>query len=518
MFAVTAEPLRLSLTLTGGASLGAYQAGAVAALLVAVDRLRAGGTHVVVDALGGASSGSLVALFAAECIVEGLDPAAVLSSAWVDRVSLDVLRSRGSRAPLSFDGLRAQIRSALDPRDADGNPIWRAEGQQRQSVAFHVALTDLQGLTYDLDSQNGADLAATTYVDWSTFVLHPGGGLAQILEPEGSGPLDAALASATNPAGFAPAILDRSDDQARYRDHGVTNFPHSAMLWYTDGGMVQAEPVGRTLSAARQVAGDAPGRRMHIVIDPRSEGPSGSARWSDPTAVPSWLDGLTRSLAIMPAQNVYDDLRRVVRDNWRIRNIEEAATRIAAELGPGKEDALRAVLADTTGRDPADLADTRDVVRALLAELAGVDGKAVVDVELITPLVVARDSPHDVPRLLAGEFLGTFGGFLSRDLRESDFALGWDSTATWLPEGLARAGVSDAAAADAAAAVDQGRDRGWREVNAGDAAARDLSPAARVALARFGVQVAKVLVASVVPDLALRAPRRVAEILGRRSS
>ena len=515
---MTPDPLRLSLTLTGGAALGAYQAGAVAALLVAVDRLRAGGTAVVVDALGGASSGSLVALFAAECIVEGLDPAAVLSSAWVDRVSLDVLRSRGSRAPLSFDGLRAQIRSALDPQDADGNPIWRLAGRQQQDpVAFHVALTDLQGLTYELDSQSGADLTATTYVDWSTFVLRPGGGLDQVLNPDGSGPLDAALASATNPAGFAPAILDRSGDRARYSDHGVTNFPGSGKLWYTDGGMVQAEPVGRTLTAARQVAGDAPGRRMHIVIDPRAEGPSGSSRWSDPSIVPSWVAGLARSLAIMPAQNVYDDLRRVVRDNWRIRNIEEAATRIAAALGPGKEEPLRAVLADVTGRDAAAPNDSRDLLRALLAELAGVDGKEVVDVELITPLLVARDSPHDVPRLLAGEFLGTFGGFLSRDLRESDFALGWDSTAAWLANGLARGGVPDDAVADAAAAVDQGRDRGWREVNAGDAAARDLSPSARVALARFGVQIAKVVMANVVPDAALRAPRRVAELLGRRS-
>lgn len=257
---------------------------------------------------------------------------------------------------------------------------------------------------------------------------------------------------------------------------------------------------------------------MHIVIDPRSEGPSGSARWSDPGVVPSWLDGLARSLAIMPAQSVYDDLRRVVRDNWRIRNIEEAATRIAAELGPGTQDALRTLLGDVTGRDPAAVIDVRDIVRTLLAELAGVDGKEIVDVELITPLVLARESDHDVPRLLAGEFLGTFGGFLSRDLRESDFALGWDSTGAWLKDGLTRRGVLESAVADAAAAVDQGRDREWREVNAGNAATHDLSPAARVALARFGVQVAKVLLASVVPDAALRAPRRVAKILAGRSS
>lgn len=91
--------LRLSLTLPGGASLGAYQAGAVAALLVAVQELRRRGGAVVVDALGGASSGSLVALFAAQCLLEGLDPDAVLHRAWVERVTLDLLPATDPAAP-----------------------------------------------------------------------------------------------------------------------------------------------------------------------------------------------------------------------------------------------------------------------------------------------------------------------------------------------------------------------------------------------------------------------------------
>lgn len=513
---MTAETLRLSLTLTGGASLGAYQAGAVAALLTGVEALRRTDVPVVVDAVGGASSGSLVAMFAVECLLEGLDPVAVLHSAWVDRVSLDVLRSRDSRAPLSFERLRAQIDQALDPRDDDGRPIWRLDGHQREPLALHVTLTGLQGLTYDLPNGTGGEFAATTYADWSTFRLEPSRGVEQLLEPAGRSPLDAALASAANPAGFAPTMLDRSEDADTYRGLGISNFPESGCMWYADGGLVQAEPVGRTLMGARDVAGDAAGRRMHVVIDPRSEGPSGSVRWSDPDRVPSWTAGLARSLAIMPAQSVYDDLRRVVRDNARLQTVDEVAARLAGALGSEGEAAVRDIAGELSGDDAAEDENAEEVLRRLLADLCGVAGKEVVGVELISPLLLARTTEHDVPRLLAGEFLGTFGGFLDRRLRESDFALGWDSTRACLPAALERARLADGAVDTAVAAVDERRDRTWHDVDAGGTRPRDLPVSAQLAFARFGVQVAKVLAAGLVPHSVSAAPRRIADVLRRR--
>jgi predicted acylesterase/phospholipase RssA len=98
-------PVRLSLSLAGGASLGAYEAGATAAVCTAVTELRARGEPVVVDATGGASAGALVALIASHCLLDGLDAADVLHTAWVDEVSLELLRGRGASAPLSQDGL-----------------------------------------------------------------------------------------------------------------------------------------------------------------------------------------------------------------------------------------------------------------------------------------------------------------------------------------------------------------------------------------------------------------------------
>jgi hypothetical protein len=48
---------------------------------------------VWLDAIGGALAGLLVALFSAHVLLEGIKPVALLHDAWVDRVSLDLLRT-----------------------------------------------------------------------------------------------------------------------------------------------------------------------------------------------------------------------------------------------------------------------------------------------------------------------------------------------------------------------------------------------------------------------------------------
>ena len=75
----TPSQVRISVVLSGGASLGAYKAGALADLLMGVRRLqRERSDVVVVDAVGGASAGALVALLGAHALLEGLDPLDVL--------------------------------------------------------------------------------------------------------------------------------------------------------------------------------------------------------------------------------------------------------------------------------------------------------------------------------------------------------------------------------------------------------------------------------------------------------
>jgi hypothetical protein len=366
---------------------------------------------------------------------------------------------------------------------------------QHSPLAFHVALTALGGLTYEIGRPRGSSSTAITYADGKRFVLRPGGGVDQLVEPAGRAPLDAALASAAHPAGFAPQLLDRRDDIDTYQARGITDLPPDPHLWYVDGGLVQTEPIGNVVAAARSVAGGRPGRRLHVMVDPRNEDPSGARAWRDPTRSPSWTAALARAAAILPSQVLYDDLRGIEADNGALARVDAVADALAPALAAGGAlpalcDALAAA-----GHDPGEVdGDGPALLRHLLALVAGVEGKEPVEVGLVSPLLVARPAGRPVPALLAGEFLGTFGGFLRRELRESDFALGWRSALCWLPDGLARVGVADPVASAVLAAVGDRRERSWREVNRGDAALSGLPLAARVTLARLVLHTVRVLV------------------------
>lgn len=96
-----AAPIRMSITLPASTSLGAFQAGAVSALSVMIRSLRSRGQPVVVDAVGGASAGSIVAALFAHCLVSGRDAPALLRQEWVDEVDIGLLRSGGELALIS---------------------------------------------------------------------------------------------------------------------------------------------------------------------------------------------------------------------------------------------------------------------------------------------------------------------------------------------------------------------------------------------------------------------------------
>lgn len=78
-------------------------------------------------------------------------------------------------------------------------------------VAVQVSLTGLLGLTYPIRAlRRGQEVTAVSYADWGRFVLEPDGEPDALSEPEGASLLDFVLASAANPGGFAPRLLDRT--------------------------------------------------------------------------------------------------------------------------------------------------------------------------------------------------------------------------------------------------------------------------------------------------------------------
>jgi predicted acylesterase/phospholipase RssA len=532
-----ADQLRISIVLSGGASLGAYEAGALAALLVGVRRLqREGEDWVVVDAVGGASAGALVALLGAHALLEGLDPADFLYEAWVERVSLDLLRRKPGQGLLSFDRLRKDVRDFLGPNGFPARPDRRG---QDAPIGLHVSLTGLQGLTYPVRSVIGGErFTATTYADWCRFVLEPGGGAEQIVEPDGTSPLDFVLASAAHPGAFTPALLDRSNHADIYRRHGINNFPESGHIWYTDGGLMQSQPLGYVLAAARiadqRMKRNGPFRRALVLIDPRSEDPSGGSVWTDPDHAPKWLPGLRRALEILPAQSVYEDAGRVEKANTRIVWAEALVESVAPHLADGADEAIRAFLErmekdraelpredevpETQPRGHGDELTARLLLHKAIADVAGLAGKESVDVNVVSPLALGdRESGGDVPALLAGDFMGDFGGFLNREVRHSDFLLGYASAEAWLADGLRDTGFDDAALSAMAKEVADNNPGDWREANQGRIQTRDLPWSARLALARLSWDALRALGAGVMDfsRFGHRARRSLEKVAGR---
>lgn len=477
------SPVRLSLTLPGSASLGAFQAGALSALAVVVTSLRARGRPVRVDAIGGASAGSIVAMLWAHCLLTGRDTTAFLRNAWVDEVDAELLRCGGRGSPLAFDDLRERIIDFVD--DVDEHPF-DAHRPLDEPMVLQVSLTSLLGLTTPVEIASGRS-ELITYADHVEQRLEPEHEVSSLFEPDGTSLLDAVLASASHPGAFPPRTLDRTGHREHYDELGVETMPDDLALWYTDGGLVESRPVGRILDAARSVGGSSDGGpRLHLVVDPRSSGPSGSESWADSSSSHTWLDGIRRALSILPTQALHDDLRDIAERNSRIGVVDQLVDELV------EEGAIA---------DDSDVSD----VRERIAWAADVAGQEPVDVDIISPLLLAEDDDtagddEGVTDLLAGDFIGAFGGFLSREVRRNDFALGWASTERWADGGLLDHGVDEHTSDEVMSALADARPDDWASARRTGDGVDQLDWTGRWQLALLALQTGRVLADEALPS------------------
>ncbi len=474
--------LRVGLTISGAVALGAFEGGALAALLVAVQDARARGEDVRIDAIAGASAGSMTGLLTARALLVGQDPVDVMWEAWVVQPSLKRLRGRGRNDPLSVEAL-AEGAAALLGRAGD------PQRAQNEPVRLEAALGALRGLTFDIGRRGRPPVRATTYLDWGTFTFTT----ADPLERWLGEPVQVALASGAHAAAFPPRVLDRRAYRDEYEANGIVGFPAGGRLWYTDGGTIYNEPLGRCLDLTQELDGDLPAdaTRLHLLVVPDPHLPLAATdpAWADPDAPPEWTRTLARAAAMVAAQSIYDDLRRAERRNSRLAWTAQLEAELEALLSgrPEAESALRSFVEGVRGERaalagglpkpaPEGLAP---LLAAALHEATGLSGKRQVAIEAVSPLLL---DPGDPGKQLSGEFLGHFGGFLDERLRRGDFALGYRATLAWLRE--QPFGLSPAAAAAR-------YDSAW-ETGLAHAGLRDLPLRARRALYRLGLRIARI--------------------------
>lgn len=412
-----------------------------------------------IDAMSGASAGSITALLAARALVAGLAPIDVMYGAWVEAPQLAELRD-GKESPLSVEHTRARAAELLRGEE-------HRERSQGSAIRVQMALGCLRGLDYRIGRIGGPPIQASTYLDWAEWQID--GTRALDWYTAENGPVHAALASGAHAAAFPPQGLDRGapDVQAAYERNGVEGFPPSRFLWYTDGGTIDNEPLGRALgltneldSAPDDPLGDA--ARLHLMISPDPARPTvGNDAWSTPAPSPTWPTTGLRTLKLLRVQRLYDDLREVEKTNSRIawtRQVEDTLVSILSGERPDAERAL-AEVAERIAEQKAALTAPDDVrvptrepdsplakaIRSALDAATGLSRKREVAVSVVSPLVLPEvaDGSTTARELLAGEFLGHFGGFLGQPLRENDFALGYRCMLCWLDQrnGLERHGL-----------------------------------------------------------------------------
>jgi predicted acylesterase/phospholipase RssA len=437
--------LRIALTLPGAVSLGAFEAGAVAALLSGVQAVNAEDPDAVdIDVITAASAGSLTGLLAARVLLEGKDPVPVFHRAWVVDPTLHQLRGEGWQAPLSSSRVRARARALLELRDVEdfGSP-------QGTEIALDMALGGLRGFEYEVGRpERRVPLRATSHLDWGPYTFKGSG------DDDVAGAMEVAWASAAHPAAFPAALLDRSELRCKYEENRIRNLPPEGQplsFWYVDGGVLDNEPLGRCLDVVGDIKQDDNAERLVLVVrpDPEPAPAKEDPAWTGRCPRPRWTVSLTRALRMLVTHSLYEDLRRVQKTNSRIRWTDDLADTLADLLkaAPRAREELEGVL-DRIARDKAwlDRAGKPDsgpkepeslaaLVRRVLGEATGLHEKIPVGVEVITAQPAAVGAGARSPRVrLAGTGLANFGGFLARRFREHDFAVGYHRAVAWMAD------------------------------------------------------------------------------------
>jgi hypothetical protein len=389
--------LRLSLTIPGAVALGAYEAGALAALVVAAKEL--GEDVLVIDSIASASAGSVTGLLAARSLLSGIDPIELLSSEAV---------GNGSRTP-----------SAPSSR------------RQKEPIRLSLALAVPSGPTCAPDLMRDADW----YILTLTNTMSPQEYVAYA---------DAALAAGSAAEGSPVNTRDLLAEERGSEAPGLLTLPEDGLFWYTDGGTVDNEPLNRTIELADDIGSD--DERLYLVINPDPAFPTRSLSndWGADAKPPHGAF----DFAMRNAPSIYEELERAHGTSAQLELIGTPvaavdAARTRCDLNAALVEAQEAVrrrqetIAGAASRILAEReAGHSDDYASLLAAVVHSDGaRRQVPVEVISPAI--DPSVADPPsQQLAGAFLNCFGGLFDISLCQSDFCLGYRNMGYWIEHRL----------------------------------------------------------------------------------
>jgi predicted acylesterase/phospholipase RssA len=464
---------RLAVTIKGGVSLGAYEAGVITEVLNVIDyNNKHGGTPWYIDAIAGASAGSITAALLAR-ILAGNGEASLLHEAWVTGISLETLASNAQSANtvLNSDAVSKLADTYLPELTKPLSPHTAFNGRSA-SLAFTVS-----GLALDPETILALNNRLFTWHQYSVvgrfemlvsasgdpdYWASPIAAFNHNASDQGAATgndayqalKQAAITSGAFPLAFAPRGLARFEDGGIWRNR-----------WFVDGGVYDNDPVGEMINLAHEIdwnidAYDDRDRRF-LIIEPeplpvaRSFPPSGvsPAELLDigparvlgeilPGLLEQSQESGVRGIAavnsqIAERQNVLSDLCSALNtsiiDFGTLQRLTASVTDQLARRRQIDQKRLKLFrdnfIADLAALDP-DLAarvsrldeptNGRTSVSAAFVEIGLLMDFAanLADKVLFNPIVVSPDTT------LAGDPMWAFSGFFLKEIREHDFQQG----------------------------------------------------------------------------------------------
>jgi predicted acylesterase/phospholipase RssA len=450
---------RIALVLGGGASLGAYIGGAVSEIIRALEGNKRR-NKVAIDVITGSSAGALNAALAARCLAVNRNLLPWIEKAWVDAADASVLLdpARPQRDGwLDVSVLEELTQALVDAGPASDDDASPAGGS---SIRLAFTLANLYGVSYDrrYSFLNEPDRSFGTRVHTDDIRFH------LTKEARAGTPVwgeiaSAAVASASFPFAFPPRHISR--DRADYPGARVPTGPDGKLdMWYLDGGLFDNAPLGLARDLVELDSGHRGEDRRYLFVEPALEaaGPTAGALAGPPSTLGGMASALARAVL---GQGAARDWQTANRINARLEILRALVARLpdlspdladpgalalGRYIGELAEEVAESMVSDATETGDADdpagdfldaaieridadpaygaaLSQTNSrAARARLAKLifvleaaAGLQEKDVLPLYLVAP---------ESGQLLAGDFLGNFGGFFHRGWRANDFRAG----------------------------------------------------------------------------------------------
>lgn len=437
---------KIAVTMAGGVSLGAYEAGVVTELLHALEtRNREHGDELELDVMTGGSAGSLTSALVARIMMYDLPGRRRhLFDAWVDNTDIRGLLGPGPANALFSKALIRSV-SARYVTEGDLEVVQRATFAPEE-LRLTFSLSNMSGVDYALpffQPLQGERFVSTLFSDQKSFLLKRDAGREQWQSV-----VEHAIASGNFPVAFAPQALKRV--QSDYRGAEKLRLFEDTLA-FLDGGIFNNEPLREAIAQARDADGGViDEERLFLLIDPQID----RSRAAEIDPEETLRRHVLRLVAIVVGESQARDWLRTERVNRELRWRDElvsaladllAATPVtAAEPLVGELDRQAGeVMRAKRGRFPdryeggyvgrslervrqkhasqyqrlaGDDARQRIFERLvfLINNVAGLQNKAVVQ-----PVLIGSD-----PTKTAGDQLAGFGGFFDRDWRAHDFRQG----------------------------------------------------------------------------------------------